>query len=331
MSAAAGDVTAGTSANNLSESPRRVRFEVEDEERDYDVDTSEDFTYDCAIRKERKYFLLTLKILFVVVFGIFKVILGTWTTVDGNRAQVLAKNGQFGLGAVFLIAAGVSSLLCSAWLLRTLVFSGDVKKATSSQINTVMFILLYISVFDVIAAIMFSHFTHKDFESDVKSGLNETLSERYSSWNSKGSAYKAEWDRLQTDNLCCGALNFTDWFGSKWAEGIPRKDNESIVPVSCRHRFSSSGTCHAVRVAPRRRHRDYIALIDFEIVTWCNVDDAVYIHADPCSQVYFLLLLNALKSAMWTTIALLAMDFALIAGLAKISRSLPRRQQVHIT
>ena len=189
---------------------------------------------------------------------------------------------------------------------------------------------------DVAVIVISARHQYEDFYSDVALGMNDSLTTYY---GLADASYTNEWNYLQSGSKCCGAEKYTDWFASKWSmNAIAGKGNYShgVLPISCRNAVALSAPCIAIQGSNIELNSQYLFLSNFTAVTFCEsqlvVDGTVdYIHGLPCSNLYYSVLYDDIRSIMVVNVVLLAIELFLILLMYNLTSHLPKSPRICMT
>ena len=194
--------------------------------------------------------------------------------------------------------------------------------------------MLYVVLFDVISVIMASRYNDDNFSVKVELHMKDSLKNKY---GVSAKNFDESWDHLQENSKCCGALIYSEWFQSAWADKINTtiRSNAFPLPLSCHYENVPHGSCFAVTGTPKQLPTTYLLLDDFKIVHICDpylifngtVD---YIYASSCSSIYTTKLREEMRATMGIAIGITATDFAAVITLFSVAVKLPFQQRVNI-
>jgi CD63 antigen len=168
-----------------------------------------------------KYALFLVNLLFVVA-GITLVTVGVMTTNSLGQFGTLIQPSELAVPSKLFIVVGVV-----VFIIAFLGCCGAVRE-NHCMMMTYSVLIALILILEVGASVA-SYYFADEVEEILNKGLTDNLKD-YGQNTTQAETTRKTWDVVQSGLKCCGAHNYTDWFGVRLYN---QSDNEFYIPKSC--------------------------------------------------------------------------------------------------
>jgi len=189
---------------------------------------------------------------------------------------------------------------------------------------------------DIAAVIVIGNVHKSNFRSLIYEGMLNVLMEGYG-LDSK-EKITSDWNKLQSDLSCCGALDYTEWFDTTWSLAVKvghnHENTSGIFPASCLAnplRYIEED-CNIVRGFVTAKEPLYTALRNLTMVRKRDQillePEYSYINQAACAPVLHTQLQTDMGITFIISIIGILFEVSLIAVLFKLASRLPHQQRV---
>ena len=159
-------------------------------------------------------FILVSVNVFVLLLCLAVFVTGLWGRL--TEESYVSITGESSLTESSLALAGIG--ICASLLALLGIVGGLLLKSILGRVvlSVYAFVLLFLIVAEVsagIAAIEYKDNLEENIHNSTIESLINTYSDNASNW--------ASWDSFQQHKMCCGAVNYTDYFTIFWEDVVP--------------------------------------------------------------------------------------------------------------